>query len=142
MKSAEEFWRVIGAFNSGTILIQIILTAGLALSISVAFKGILPRLPKLMLSAAFLFIGIVFFLVYDRSPTAYFFGFPLYAVTGVLFLIDALRHPSDAFRGFSPVSGVLLAITLLYPLVSFLLGHRYPAIVLYLLPVRSSVSAS
>ena len=134
MKTAERFWDVIQMYNQSTFLFQIVICCLILLSIVAAYKYKLYFLPKLALSISNLFIAIVFFLIFDKSPVGYFFAFPLYMSISILLLVEVLKNTKVIFNRFDTVSCILLVLVLLYPLASFLLGHYYPKQVLYILP--------
>jgi hypothetical protein len=128
------FWQVISHYNQHTLLIQLFFCAALIGSVIFAIRHKAMSLPKLALAASNLYVGIVFFFVFDRSPVGLYFAGPLFLLVGALFLYDGLKYSQVPFNNFSGLSLLVLVITVLYPLVSYLLGHHYPAQVLYILP--------
>lgn len=134
MKTIENFWNVIGLYNRSTLALQVVICLFILFSIFAAYRWKLSYLPKIALAGSNLFIGIVFFLLFDKSPVGLFFACPLYLAVGILLVIDCIRYTDDNFNTFDPVSGAYLFLILCYPLVSLSLGHAYPKQVLYLLP--------
>ena len=79
MKTAEMFWTVISDYNTKTAIINIIFSAiTLALIVLSHFKQniAVSFLIKIWFAIQSLFIGIVFFFIFDRSATALFLGGP------------------------------------------------------------------
>lgn len=134
MKTAEQFWIVISNYNQATWHIQICFIVFIILAVILAMRTRLVFLPKVILSLSCLYTGVIFFFIFDQSVTAFLFAGPLFIATGFLFSYDALRHKEIEFKKFTPGSITMLVMCILYPAVSFLLGHRYPAQVLYILP--------
>jgi hypothetical protein len=134
MKTAEQFWRVISAYNEATIFAQAALCLLILASVALAAKRNLHVLPRISLSSSCMFVGIVFFFVYDRSATALWFAGPLFVLIGLLFALDAFKNARAEFMPFTAGAYAMCALVLAYPLASRLLGHTYPGQVLYILP--------
>ena len=134
MKSADIFWQVIQQYNNGTILLQILISLFILGSIFIAYLTTLTWIPKLLLAITDLFIAIVFFLIYDKSSIGYYFAFPLFTLLGILLVIDSIAKRNDSIKKIKGISVILLVLTLLYPVISLLLGHVFPKQVLYILP--------
>jgi hypothetical protein len=132
--STSAFWNVIAKYNIHTIFIQVILLALIAISILVAYVKHFYFFPKITLGISCIFIGAVFFLYYGTEPVQFFFAAPLYIVSGILFIYEAKINKVDILKNPNIVTSILLVITLLYPLISYLLGHKYPATVLLIMP--------
>ena len=132
--TADAFWKVIAAYNQRTELLQLAIAAFLAASVILAWKGKPAVLLKIALGISHLFIGIVFFYVFGTEPIQHFFAGPLFIAAGILFLYDAAKYPRDEWTPLSVPGLMLLILILLYPAISFALGHRFPAIVVYVMP--------
>jgi hypothetical protein len=141
MKSAKEFWDVIGIYNTTLLWLQFVLVGLLIVGTVACFikkSSSIQVILKIILSGCFGFIGIVFFIICDKSALGRFLGAPVYISIGVMFLIDIWWKRIEFAI---PIEGkkkgltiFLFLIYLLYPLVSYLIGHSYPRIVLYLMP--------
>jgi hypothetical protein len=135
MKSAVEFWNVIGAYNVQTTVVQLlfpVLLLGLLLFSFFSRKQWVSNALKSLMVVLFLFVGIWFFLIVDRSVTAMIFG-PYFIVMGCLFFWELLQA-KESFRLPTTIQYILYGLTLSYPLVSYLIGHHYPQQVRYILP--------
>ena len=89
---------------------------------------------KFALGIIHLFIGIAFFAWYGVEPIQKYFALPLYLLCGVLFLYESWHNRNDALKKPNGWQYLLLALYLFYPLVSFLLGNRFPQIVTHIMP--------
>lgn len=132
--NASAFWNVISEYNKHTLFIQVILLALIAISIILAYVKHYYFLPKITLGISCLFIGVVLFLYYGTQPIQFFFAAPLYIVSGTLFIYEAKVNKADLLEKPAIITSILLVIVLLYPLISHLLGHNYPATVLLMMP--------
>lgn len=135
MKSAVEFWNVIGAYNVQTTGVQLLfsfLLWGLLLFSFFRRKQWVSNALKSLMGVLFLFVGIWFFLIVDRSVTAMIFG-PYFIVMGCLFCWELLQA-KESFRPPTTIQYILYGLTLSYPLVSYLIGHHYPQQVSYIMP--------
>lgn len=148
MKSPELFWAVVAAYNEATWAMQLVLLAvgavltGTALArptraMQAALKG--------FLAVAFAWLAVTFFFLRDASPIGHYFAGPLFVACAALFAWDirarrsAFALPVERWRRIG--TWTLLALTLLYPLVSFLLGHRYPRLTTPVMPCPLTVYA-
>jgi hypothetical protein len=138
MKDAKLFWDVIARYNSTLWVVELALTAILAVAIARARargrRGW--RLAASLSTAASLaFVGIAFFYISDGSSIAVYAAGPLFVASAILF---ALRgpgmRPSSGPRPFDLAEAAAWALVAAYPLASLLVGHRFPAMVLPLLP--------
>ncbi|MDL2300264.1 DUF6064 family protein [Clostridiaceae bacterium OttesenSCG-928-D20] len=131
---AQAFWNVIGNYNQSTWVWQCVILALIIISFILAFFQKVAWLPKITLGIGNIFIGVVFFLVYGTEPIQIYFAAPLYLGTGILFIYEAIKHKCSRFN--RPVAGqwVLLSLVIVYPQVSFLLGHSFPQFVVYIMP--------
>lgn len=132
--NALAFWNVIAEYNKHTLLVQVILLAFIAISIILAYIKHYYFLPKIALGVSCLFIGVVFFLYYGTQPIQFFFAAPLYIASGILFIYEAKVNKSDILKKPDFITSILFVVVLLYPLISYVLGHKYPATVLLIMP--------
>lgn len=131
----DAFWNAIGAYNQATWGAQIVILAVLALSYALALAyEPAGRFLKAVLGVTNLFIGVVFFARFGTEPIQRYFALPLYLLVGGLFLYSAVKRGDDRLRKPSPVQAALMLSFILYPLASYLLGHRFPAMVLHVMP--------
>src|SRR5688500_12535157 len=129
----DEFLDVFRRYNEAVWPAQWILLLLSVVIVVAAFRAGRPtRAPLLLLSALWLWMGIVYHLAFFRSinPAAALFG-ALFVVQAGLLLWLAFREPAPVFtplRGSAGVLGVSMIIfsLIVYPLLSYLLGHRYP----------------
>jgi len=148
MKSPELFWSVVAAYNEATWGIQILL-----LAVGTGLTGVTLARPtratqaalKGFLAVAFAWLAVAFFFLRDASPIGRYFAGPLFVACAALFAWDIhagrihFALPPERWRRIGTFA--LLALTLLYPLVSFLLGHRYPRLTMPVMPCPLTVYA-
>lgn len=132
--NAQAFWNVIGQYNRNTIIIQIILLILTVIAVTVSYSNKSVCSAKLMLGIVNLFIGIMFFGCYGTQPIQKFFALPLYLICGFLFLYEGLRNKNDILKKPNLFQIVLLALYCLYPLISFMMGNRFPQMVTHIMP--------
>jgi len=132
--NTDQFWTVIGNYNTNTLYIQIFFTLLLGLSLILAYKKKYWALPKLVLGAANIFIGVIFFICYGAEPIQTYFAAPLFITVGSLFIWDGIKHKKDKFNGIKGINLALLGLVISYPIVSILLGNSFPQMVLYIMP--------
>ena len=131
---ASVFWSVIGAYNRQTVMLQVFLLALLSVALSVAYRHRRGRPAWLALGVAHLFIGIVFFGIYGTEPIQKYFAMPLFVLCGFLFLYEGIWHKSGVLDRPTRAQWALLALNVLYPLISALLGNRFPTLVTHIMP--------
>jgi hypothetical protein len=148
MKSADLFWNIIAHYHQQTIWIQMIMISiGAALTFLLYLKPtpIFQSLMKSYLAVSFAWMSIVFFWGMDGSPLSLYFVGPLFLLIAVFFLADIrtrrIHFAWPKSRWQKAVSLLLFALVLAYPLVSFLLGHRYPTLSTPFLPCPLTVFA-
>lgn len=132
MPSTETFWEQMGTFNEVTFPVQILL---IVLAIVAIFLMLFRSgntsdiLIKSFLALAYIWNGIVFFLVFAWSLFSMFVSV-LFIIAAILFVIDIFKKktrfqfPSRGWRQYITV--VLLLLVFLYPLIGVALGHYYP----------------
>lgn len=131
---AQAFWNVIGNYNQSTMLWQCVVLALIITSLILAYFQKAMWLPKITLGIGNIFIGIMFFLIYGTEPIQTYFAAPLYLIIGCLFIYEASKYRTDRFNKPGAAQWVLLCLIIVYPLVSFLLGHSFPQLVVYIMP--------
>lgn len=135
MKTVDYFWKVIGTYNVETIYIQGIFSLfiiGILLFSFIRQNQVLEQLIKSFFSAVFIFVGIYFFLIIDKSFTAMIFG-PYFIIIGLLFLLGIFDSKSQ-LEYPTRFQYLLYGLVILYPIISYFLNHKYPQQVLYILP--------
>lgn len=131
---AQAFWRVIGDYNSQTVIFQFVLLIFLAVALALSYRGKMKWLAKFALGISNLYIGIVFFGMFGTEPIQKFFALPLYLCCGVLFLFESVRNRDDALAKPNKWQTALLLLYALYPATSLMLGNSFPQMVTYLMP--------
>jgi len=141
MPTTETFWNQMAAYNNATLPVQVILViaAGILTYLVFAKHGDKANvLMKVFLAFAFAWNGVVFFIIFAKSPLSTFLGAPLFILTAFLFVVDVfakkidLRLPNVKWQRYATIFWVLLAF--LYPFVGFALGHHYPQTILPVAP--------
>lgn len=132
--NTSAFWNVIADYNQHTFFIQVIFLTFIIISILLAYIKKIYFMPKIALGISCLFIGIVFFLYYGTEPIQTYFAAPLFMISGILFIYEALKNKADIFHKPNIITTILLIIVLLYPLISYLIGNVYPTTVLLIMP--------
>jgi hypothetical protein len=148
MVSAEEFWTQVAAYNEATWPMSIAMSvaaAFLAYRVFVRPGARTDIWMKAFLSFAFAWNGVVFFLVYVKNPISTFSGVPLFIIVSLLFAADIwvtrthFRPPVAAWK--RGVTAVWIVLVFLYPMMGWLLGHRYPRTLLPVFPCPLTVFA-
>lgn len=132
--NAQAFWRVIGNYNEQTEIIQIGLLIFVILAIALSYIRKVNWAAKFALGIVNLFIGIVFFAWHGTEPVQKFFALPLYLLCGILFLYESWHNKNDLLEKPTPFQSLLIVLYLLYPLISVVLGNRFPQMVTYIMP--------
>jgi hypothetical protein len=132
--NTEQFWNVIGLYNTDTIYIQIIFTILLAASVILAYKKKYQTLPEIVLSVINIFIGVIYFIYYGTDPIQSYFAAPLFILVGLLFGWEAIKHKNAKFNGVKGSRLALLVLIMLYPIISILLGNHFPKTTTYIMP--------
>ena len=130
----QAFWIVIGTYNQHTIAAQAVLLVFLVCSVILSYQRKNPWMAKFALGIANLFIGIVFFAWYGTEPIQKYFALPLYLLCDGLFLYESWRNREDILEHPNLVQSLLLLLYVCYPLVSVMLGNRFPQMVTYIMP--------
>jgi hypothetical protein len=135
MKTATDFWNTIGIYNLETVYIQVVLSILLIGILVISFfrkNRFITLFVHTIFGTIFLFVGVYFFLITDKSLTAMIFG-PLFILVGCLFLYG-LINPKTEIQHPTKIQFFLYILAFSYPLISFALNHRYPQQVWYILP--------
>jgi len=135
MKTVSDFWKAIETYNVETISTQGIFTViliGILLFSFFRQNQLVEILIKIVFSVVFIYLGIYFFMIIDKSFTSKIFG-PYFIIIGLLFLIGLLDSKSQ-LQPSTPVQYLFYGIALSYPIISYLLDHKFPHQVLYILP--------
>jgi hypothetical protein len=148
MKSTELFWNVIALYHERAFAFELLMiAAGIVLAVWLYRKpaGTPNALMKVYLAFSFGWLAVVFFWGIDRSPLGTFFAGPLFLLVALLFLADLffkrMEFTLPAGGWQRTMTFLFLALVLAYPLVSFVLGHRYPRITTPYLPCPLTVFA-
>jgi hypothetical protein len=135
MITTEEFWSQLAAFNSATWIIQTIWLAAILALICLVFTRPSPwanATMKFLLSFAFFWNGIVFFLGFSHGPFYTFFCAPLFMLLAVLFAVDIFRNRMEfKLPDRKPLRGATLLwifLWLLYPFAGMALGRVFPRV--------------
>jgi hypothetical protein len=146
MLSTDVFWTRVAAYNEATWPMAIVMIiAGGFLTGRVFWKpgAKTDMWLKAFLSFAFAWSGVVFFLIFLKNPISYFAGAPLFLIASLLFASD-IREQKTHFRppepGWKRAATVFwLALVLLYPVIGWPMGHRYPQTLLPTFPCPLTV---
>jgi len=128
------FWEIIGQYNSQTIIIQIFLFVLLILAFFISYIGKIKWLIKLALGIIILYIGISFFGYYGTENIQKYFALPLFIICGLLFIFESIKNKQDSLDKLNKWQIILLVMYILYPLISFILGNKFPKMVTYIMP--------
>ena len=131
---ASAFWEIIGRYNLNTGIYQIVLLSLLVAGIVASYLSKNKWIAKAVLGVLNLFIALLFFLQYGTEPIQMFFALPLFAASGILFMYETIRHPEDTISRPSVAAIILMVLYAAYPLVSMLLGGRFPQLVTHIMP--------
>jgi len=141
MLSTEEFWTHVGAYNEATWPIAIAMTFAAAFLTFRVFWRPGARSDwwmKAFLAFAFAWNGIVFFLVYVKSPISMFTGAPLFIILSLLFVVDIwtrkthFRPPEATWK--KGLTALWILLVFLHPAIGWFLGHLYPKTLLPMFP--------
>jgi hypothetical protein len=148
MMTTEEFWNQLGNFNATTWPVQ---SVWLVLMIAMLFALFAKRTSwvnaaiKILLSFAFAWNGILFFLVFSDGPVYDFFYAPLFILIALLFAIDILAKriefqlPAGGWQRYAAL--FLILLWLVYPFVGIALGRAFPRVCTPMNPCPSTVLA-
>ena len=131
---AQAFWNVIGTYNQQTITVQIGLFLFIVITAILSYFTKIKWCAKFALGIIHLFIGVVFVAWYGTELINKYFALPLYLLCGFLFLYESWHNKNDTLIKPNGWQYFLLLLYLFYPLISFLLGNRFPQIVTHIMP--------
>lgn len=145
--TVEEFLSVFANYNQNVFPIHIVLylLAATAIYLTVAHGSWTNKVISGILSFLWLWMGIVYHFIHFTSinKAAYFFG-GLFVLQGALFLWKGVYKNQLNFRftkdRYGLIGIVLLAFALvLYPAISYSMGHIYPATPTFGLPCPTTI---
>ena len=131
---AQTFWAVIARYNEETVPAQIFLLLFSLLAILLSYTDKVRWAAKFALGITNLYIGFIFFARYGTEPIQRYFALPLYLLCGTLFLYESWHSRNDPLQKPGRLVALLLSLYVLYPLVSVVLGARFPQMVTYIMP--------
>ena len=132
--NTQTFWGVIGNYNLQTWMMQAVLFVLIILGIILSYIGKVKWAAKLSLGIANLFIGVAFYVCYGTEPIQQYFALPLFMISGILFLYESYRNKEDKLEKPNFFKMFLLLLYLLYPVISILLGGKFPQMATYIMP--------
>lgn len=132
--NTQTFWGVIGNYNLQTWMMQAVLFVLIILEIILSYIGKVKWAAKLSLGIANLFIGVAFYVCYGTEPIQQYFALPLFMISGILFLYESYRNKEDKLEKPNFFQMFLLLLYLLYPVISILLGGKFPQMATYIMP--------
>jgi hypothetical protein len=142
------FWNHIATYNETTWLVQaMMIIAAVYLTYRVfARPGARTDVwMKAFLAFVFAWDGIVLFLVFLRNPISMFTGVPLFIIVSILFVVDIfvkkIHFKLPEGRWMRGLTIAWIALTVLYPLLGWPLGHTWPKVLLPLFPCPLTVFA-
>lgn len=145
--STEDFLNVFRSYNQSVFPVQIIFYLIAIICIYLLVKGSAGsnKIIASVLSFFWLWIGIVYHIIFFSSinKAAYFFG-GLFIIQSILFFIYGVVQNKLSFAYtkniFSYTGIVFLAYALIiYPLLGYLLGHKYPEAPTFGLPCPTTI---
>lgn len=128
------FWTIIGNYNSHTITIQIIVTLFLVISLILSYTGKIKWIAKFTLGIANLYVGFIFFLIFETEQIYKYTAFLMYLCCGFLLIFDSIKNRNDSLKPPNKIQIFLLLLYSLYPLISFALGNTFPQLTTYIMP--------
>jgi hypothetical protein len=147
MPTTETFWNQMGAYNEVTFPVQIVVMIAAAVLLYGLFAKASARantLMKILLSFAFAWNGIVFFLIFAWSIVSAVAS-ALFIIIAILFALDIFkkkiefRLPARKWQRYLTVFLILLVF--LYPVIGMALGHSYPRTCMPMAPCPLTVFA-
>jgi hypothetical protein len=145
--TVEQFFGVFARYNEAVWPMQLVLNALAVVAVGLAFqmRRSSDRVILTILGFLWLWTGVAYHLLFFTTinPAAYLFATVSVAEAAVFFILG-LRKTMPSFR-FRPVSrgvlgSVLIAYALVvYPLLGYLFGHRYPHSPTFGLPCPTTI---
>ena len=97
------FWEIIGKYNNKTIIVQIILFVLGLFAFILSYTGRIKWIIKLTLGIIILFVGIVHFGYYGAEIIQKYFAFPLFIISGLLFIFESIKNRQDILGKFDKI---------------------------------------
>jgi len=130
----QAFWDVIGAYNSQTIIIQILLLIFIVVALTLSYTGKIKWIAKFVFGIANLYIGFGFFGIYGTEVIQKYFALPLFLCSGCLFIYESIKNREDIIEKPNKWQAFLLLMYGMYPVFSFILGNTFPKLTTYIMP--------
>jgi hypothetical protein len=131
--STRSWWETVGAYNVAVFPLQIIVVLSavtLTYLVFIRTGERSDRLMKVYLSLMCAWNGLVFFFFYGRRLPGTILGAPLFILAAILFAWDVragkIQFQLPQVRWQRYITGFLILLSFLYPLVGFVFGHVYP----------------
>ena len=131
--NTQSWWETVGAYNVAVFPMQIVVVLAAVMLTYFVFTGTGEKSDKLMkvyLSLMCAWNGLVFFLFYGRRLPGTILGAPLFILAAILFAWDVRAGrtkfllPEVHWQRY--ITGFLILLSFLYPLVGLFFGHVYP----------------
>jgi Family of unknown function (DUF6064) len=145
--TVEQFFAVFAAYNAAVWPLQLVLLALAVLAIALSFTRLRARRHVVagILAALWLWMGLVYHVIFFAAinPLAPAFGVA-FALEAVLLIRAAVGprplHFMPRRDAYGAAGAVLLLYALIvYPLLGYLLGHRYPAVPTFGAPCPTTI---
>ncbi len=145
--TAEQFFIVFGRYNESVWPVQILLNVMALAAIGLVFRARpwADRAISLVLSALWAWMAVAYHFAFFASinPAAWGFG-AVFLLGAVAFAVVGASKGAPQFRfrrGPSATAGSVLIIyaLLLYPVIGYLAGHRFPAAPTFGLPCPTTI---
>jgi branched-subunit amino acid transport protein AzlD len=137
MLSADQWWGIIESYGAAVWPAQaIFFIVATALVPFLIFKPgkIATALTTLYLVLSFGWIGMVFFMILGKDLAGSYFSGSLFVLVAILFAVDLFRgriqfrHPEPQWQKYLTLALVLIVFC--YPLISLVLGHYFPRVLI------------
>jgi hypothetical protein len=79
-------------------------------------------------------MGIIFFGYYGTEKIQKYFALPLFIICGFLFIFECIKNKDDVIEKINKWQIILLILFIMYPIISILLGNKFPKMVTYIMP--------
>jgi len=145
--TVEQFLEVFRNYNQAVFPMQIIFYMLSVVAIYLAFRptSISDNIISVILALLWLWMGIVYHLVFFTAinKAAYLFG-TVFILQGILFLIFGVFQSKLSFKFHSGICGwlgliLILFALIVYPVLGYTLGHRYPSSPTFGLPCPTTI---
>lgn len=145
--SVEQFFDVFARYNLGTWPAPVVTNILAVLALFFVHRGRPAdgRWVAAILALLWAWMGLAYHLAYFTAvnPAAWVFGAAFVAAALLFVWVGSVRgklvfHPASGIRGWTGASLVAFAL-IVYPLLSRLLGHEYPAVPTFGLPCPTTI---